>query len=61
MPNALILEIIEALGALAPQVPEVISLVESATTIAQTGAVSAEMETAIRARLDAVKALIDAA
>lgn len=61
MPIAIILEIIQALAAFAPQVPEVMSLVESATGIVQSGTVTAEQEAAIREQLDAVKALIDAA
>ena len=61
MPIALILEIIQALAAFAPQIPEVIGLVESATGILQTGTVTAEQEAAIRTQLDAVKAQIDAA
>jgi hypothetical protein len=61
MPIALILEIIQALAALAPQIPEVVSLVQSASAAISTGTVTAEQEAAIRAQLDAVKALIDAA
>jgi hypothetical protein len=61
MPIALILEIIQALGALAPQIPEVISLVSSVTGIVQTGSVTPAQEATIRSQLDAVKALIDAA
>ena len=61
MPTKLILEIVQAIAALAPQVPEVLALVDSVTTIAQTGTVSAEQEASIRAQLDAVKGLIDAA
>ena len=61
MPIALILEIIQALGALAPQIPEVISLVSSVAGIVQTGLVTPAQEATIRSQLDAVKALIDAA
>jgi hypothetical protein len=61
MPIALIVEIINAIVALAPQIPEVIALGESAVNIVQTGAVTPEQEAAIRAQLDEVKALIDAA
>ena len=61
MPIALIIQIIEALAAFAPQVPQVVSLVESATGILQTGSVTPEQEQAIRNQLDEVKALIDAA
>lgn len=56
---ALILEIIQAIAALAPQIPEVASLVQSVTNIVQTGTVSPQDEAAIRAQLDDVKALID--
>lgn len=61
MPVALLLEIIQALAALAPQIPSVISLVQSAMQIAETGTVTPEQDAAIRAQLDAVKAEIDAA
>lgn len=61
MPIALILEIIQAIAALAPQVPEVLTLIESVTGIIQTGAVTPDQEAAIRTQLDQVKALIDAA
>lgn len=61
MPIALIIEIVEAIAAFAPQIPEVVSLVQSATGILQTGTVSAEDEAMIRAQLDAVRAQIDAA
>jgi hypothetical protein len=61
MPVALIIAIVQAMAALAPQLPEVITLAESATRILNAGTVSAEDEAAIRAQLDAVRALIDAA
>jgi hypothetical protein len=61
MPIALILEIIQALVSLAPQIPEVIALGESAVGIVQSGAVTPAEEASIRAQLDAVKAVIDAA
>lgn len=61
MPVALLIEVIQAIAALAPQIPEVISLVESSTDILNTGTVTAEQEASIRAQLDAVKAQIDAA
>ena len=61
MPVALILEIIQALAALAPQIPEVVALVASVTGIVKTGTVTAADEASIRANLDAVKALVDAA
>jgi hypothetical protein len=61
MPIALILEIIQALVALAPQVTEVLTLGQSAVNILQSGTVTPEEEAAIRTQLDQVKALIDAA
>jgi hypothetical protein len=61
MPVALILEIIQAAMALAPQIPEVVSLLQSAAGIVQTGTVTPTQEAAIRVQLDAVKAQIDAA
>lgn len=61
MPVALLVEIIQALLVLAPQIPEVVALGESAVSIIQAGSVSPEEEAAIRAQLDAVKAAIDAA
>jgi hypothetical protein len=61
VPIALILEIIQALVALAPQVTEVLTLGQSAVSILEAGTVTPEQEAAIRAQLDAVKALIDAA
>jgi hypothetical protein len=61
MPIALIVEMIQAILALAPSIPEVIALGESAIGIVQTGSVTPEQEASIRAQLDAVKALIDAA
>jgi hypothetical protein len=60
MPISLIVEIIQAIMALAPEIPEVISLGESVVGIVQTGSVTPEQEAAIRAQLDAVKAQIDA-
>jgi len=61
MPIALIVEIIQAIAALAPQVPEVVSLAESAIGIVQTGTVTPDQEALIRSQLDAIKAQIDAA
>lgn len=61
MPVALIVEIINAIMALAPEVPAVISLGKSVVGIVQTGSVTPEEEAAIRADLDAVKAQIVAA
>jgi hypothetical protein len=61
MPTALIVEMIQAILALAPQVPEVIALGQSAVNIVKAGTVSPADEAAIRTQLDQVKALIDAA
>jgi hypothetical protein len=61
MPIALIVEMIQAILALAPSIPEVIALGESAIGIVQTGSVTPDQEASIRSQLDAVKALIDAA
>jgi hypothetical protein len=59
MPIALIVEIINALVAAAPQIPEVISLGEAAVGIVKTGVVTPQQEADIRTQLDAVKALVD--
>jgi hypothetical protein len=61
MAAALVIEIIQALVALAPQLPEVIALGESAIAIMQTGIVTPAQEALIRGQLDAAKAAIDAA
>lgn len=61
MPVALIIEIIQAILALAPQVPEVINLGRSAIDIAEAGSVTPEQEAEARSQLAAVRALIDAA
>jgi hypothetical protein len=61
MPIALIVEMIQAILALAPSIPEVVALGESAIGIVQTGSVTPDQEASIRSQLDAVKALIDAA
>jgi hypothetical protein len=60
MPVAIIVEIIQALMALAPQIPHVISLGESSINIVKTGVVTPEQEADIRAQLDDMKAQIDA-
>ena len=60
MQIALIVEIIQALMALAPQIPQVIALGESAINIVKTGIVTPEQEADIRAQLDDMKAQIDA-
>jgi hypothetical protein len=59
MPIALVVEIINALIAAAPQLPEVIALGEAAIGIVQTGVVTPEQEASIRTQLDQVKALVD--
>lgn len=61
MPIALLVEILNAILTLAPQVPEVVALGESAVSILKAGSVTPDQEAAIRAQLDAVKAAIDAA
>lgn len=61
MPVALIVEILQAIIALAPQIPEILELGSSAVSIMRTGTVTPEQEAGIRAQLDAVKAKIDAA
>ena len=61
MPIALLIEIIQAMAALAPEVPAVLELGASAVALLQTGTVTPQQEASIRAQLDAVKAAIDAA
>jgi len=61
MPVALILELIQALAALAPQVPAVLDLLTAANAIVTTGAVTPEQEAEARAAIDAAKASIDTA
>lgn len=61
MPNALLIEILQAVATLADDAAPIVSLLESAIGILRTGTVSAADEAAIRAQLDAVKAQIDAA
>jgi hypothetical protein len=61
MPIALIVEMIQAILAVTPAIPEVIALGQSVVSILQTGSVTPDQEASIRAELDAVKALIDAA
>lgn len=61
MSTALLVEAIQALLVLLPQVPEVIALGESVVRIATSGFVSAEEEASIRAQMDAVKTAIDGA
>jgi hypothetical protein len=52
---------IQAIIALAPDIPEVLEIGASMVNIMKTGTVTVEQEAAIRAQLDAVKAKIDAA
>ena len=54
-------EIISAIAALAPQMPEIEALVKTATEVATTGVVTPEIEAQVRAQLDAVRAAVDAA
>lgn len=61
MPTALVIEIINAILGLAPQIPGVLALGKSAIGIISSGTVTPEEEVSIRAQLDQVKALIDAA
>jgi len=61
MPLALILELLEAMVALAKDLPDVIALGQSAMSILQSGVVTDSQEATIRAQLDAAKAAIDVA
>jgi hypothetical protein len=61
MPIALILELLEAMVALAKDLPDVIALGQSAMSILQSGVVTDSQEATIRAQLDAAKAAIDVA
>lgn len=61
MPTALLIEIINALLSLAPQIPAVVALGQSVADIVKTGTLTPAQEASIRTQLDAVKALIDAA
>lgn len=61
MPVELIVEILQAIIALAPDIPEVLELGAAAVNILKTGTVTAQQEASIRAQLDAIKAKIDAA
>lgn len=61
MPNALLIEILQAVATLADDAAPIVSLLESAIGILRTGTVSAADEAAIRAQLGSVKAQIDAA
>lgn len=61
MPAALIAEILQVIIALAADTPQIVALAQSATEIAQAGAVTPEQEASIRAQLDAIKAQIDSA
>lgn len=59
MPIDLMREIIQALAALAPQIPSVMMLTKAAVSILETGSVTPAEEAAIRDQLDQVKRLID--
>jgi hypothetical protein len=61
MPTALVIEIINALLGVAPQIPGVLALGKSAIGIIASGTVTPDEEVSIRAQLDQVKSLIDAA
>ncbi len=61
MPTELLVAMIQAIIALAPDIPEVLEIGASMVNIMKTGTVTVEQEAAIRAQLDAVKAKIDAA
>lgn len=56
---AIVIEVIQALMAVVPQIPGLISAAEDAIGIAQSGSVTPEQEAAIRAKLDDVKNQID--
>ena len=58
---AIVAEILQVIIALGSQLPEIVSMAESALGIVKTGTVTPEQEAAIRAQLDAMKAKIDAA
>ena len=58
---AILLEIIAALAAFAPNIPEVVKLVETAAAIVQSGTVTPEMEAEVRTQLDAVRDAVNAA
>lgn len=62
MPVATLIALIEALAALAPQIPALIQAVETAVTLLQSGAApTAEQQAQIDAALDAANAAIQAA
>jgi hypothetical protein len=56
----ILLAIISALAALAPQIPEIVTLVQTAADIASTGVATPEQEAQVRALLDQMHAAIDA-
>ena len=59
MPVALLVEILQGILTLVPQVPEVVALTQQAITILQRGSVTPEEAAAIRAQLDGIKGEID--
>lgn len=61
MPIALIIEILQGIMALAPEIPGIFNLAKSGVDIAQAGDVTPEQEAEVRAQLDEVKRQIDAA
>jgi hypothetical protein len=61
MPIALLLEILDAIVALAPGIPQVLTLGQSAANILKAGSVTPAEEASIRAQLDTARAVIDAA
>lgn len=61
MAIALLIEILQAVAALADGAPQIIALTESAVAILKLGTVTAAQEAEIRARLDEVRAAIDQA
>ncbi len=61
LPTALVTEIITAILGVAPQIPSVLALGKSVISIIENGTVSPEEEASIRAQLDQIKSLIDAA
>lgn len=56
---AIVIEVLEALMAAIPQIPNLVSAAEDAIGIARTGSVTPEQEAAIRAKLDAIKQQVD--
>jgi len=61
MPAAIAVEVLEALAALAPQLPEISTLVESTKSVLESGTITDAQAAAIRDQLDAVHTAIDTA